>query len=497
MVVESLSRFKKELNRVVDLIGLPPARRLPVDIVVEDFTPTPGRCSYLHEDGTLRIPTDYIIWLDVIIRKEALSWLIPPEADSVPQVHDIAWAYAEAPRELWEDCRLKPRDIFYNYDPISTFSYLSKKSKLKVLKGLVPAIRAAALSGNLTFPIYLALLNRFVSYEVELTNSDMKVIDVLSDNPYATREEIRRKGGVSSSSISRSLTKLRKLGYIFGPQNVYLWGLGLTVLIASFPNQKKYREAFWNFKFTYNMMIPISGGLNAHAYIVLPIKGVPEMEALRDFGVEIGVVKSTRQRLRLDHPENVIESMVKAYLRDYEGEVADLVEVSEPSVRITKQDLRILNLVLLEGKVTSTYLAEKGIKSPKQRLNKLKRAGLIREFYMVEFPKGMDRIFVKVRRPKEELIRFTETLGSVATTIAQYAEGRGCGACLAIVSMKPEVKGDLLRGIKLIYGDDLVIADEVLDIHPSWYLPEELWDESKRAFKWENEVEKLIKSLER
>jgi hypothetical protein len=51
--------------------------------------------------------------------------------------------------------------------------------------------------------------------------------------------------------------------------------------------------------------------------------------------------------------------------------------------------------------------------------------------------------------------------------------------------------------MKAIYGDDLVLAEELIYPRPLWTLPEDLWDEGARKFRWEGALEGLMDSLSR
>jgi len=149
-------------------------------------------------------------------------------------VHDLAWAYSGVPGEVWETVRVRAPRPFDNYDPVTLFSFLTPGSKSRVIRDALLYVKASASRGQLTLPLYLYALNRFFGRELKLTDVEKRIIEVLSTNPYANTKEIKEKARVSEASISRSLRKLRAMGYIFGPENVKLWKLGLTTVIAPF-----------------------------------------------------------------------------------------------------------------------------------------------------------------------------------------------------------------------------------------------------------------------
>ncbi|MDW8035246.1 MAG: Lrp/AsnC family transcriptional regulator [Candidatus Korarchaeum sp.] len=300
--------------------------------------------------------------------------------------------------------------------------------------------------------------------------------------------------GISDATISRSLGDLREAGFLFGPENVDLWSLGLTVVLADFPNRRSYEEAFWEFPYTYTQMIPLSGSSRIHAHLVIPFKAVNDFRKLSKYGIRIGVVKRTLQKLKCGSLGRSLASMARAYLRSSLSPLSVRVRVTPPPVRLYWQDIRVLNMVMRDGRVTEQTLRKVGIRSAKQRLSKLREAGIIRRYYMVESPPGFDTVLIRVRCGVEEMDRLSETLGSMTTVLTQYVEGDE-RYCLAVALVRREVKSDILFGVRAIYGDDLELAEEILDIHTSWLLPEELWDQKRQTFSWEEPLNSLIDRL--
>lgn len=478
-----------EVRAIGKWLGLDPARPLPNKVRIAHAPMKIHQTSSLAE-GSLLISSDLLQYANHLLRKEAMSLFIPPRADDVPQVHDIAWAYSGAPRTIWERVRV-PAPHPFNYDPITMFSVLSRRSRKKVIEGMMLIMRA---SRTLDLDIYLGALNRFFARELRFTDTDRKVIRELSLNPYATHKYLMERTGVSGASISKSIKKLRRLGYIFGPENVILERIGLKTLVVSFPNIRRYREAFWRFPFTYDQLVPVSREGKVYAYLVFPSSGFNDLLKLSEFGFEIGVVKVTRQRLNCEPPEDAIGAMMRAYLIPRRGEGSVSLSPGKLDLRLSRADLEILNHILREGKVSSSKLAGRGMKSAKHRLSRLREAGLIASYYLLGLPRGMEVTLFKVDAREREVRRLAYTLGAVASSVVHYVESKKPFALALSISPR-EVKSDLIKGLSFIYGEKLITAQEVFEIPTQWYLPTELWDEEDQVFRWEEPLEKLMVEL--
>ncbi len=492
--MDYLRRLRDEVATIARTFGTEPERPLPRSVEVSDSPASIHATSSLTDEGSLLISRDLLQYVDRILRKEALSLFIPPEADNVPQVHDLAWAYSGVPAEIWDSVRIRPPRPFTRYDPILLFSLLPRASRLRVMGGALLYVKASARRGQLTLPHYLHILNRFFGMEVKLTEAERRIVGVLSLNPYASTREIKEEARVSEASISRSLRRLRKIGVIFGPQNVRLWKLDMVTVVASFPNVRRLREAFWGFPFTYTQFIPVSGQGRVHAYLVLPRPALSDLIELRKAGIELGLARRTVQRFNLTPPEDPLMAMVRAYLGTEVSEQAPAHGPEPLPIRLSRRDIEILNHVMMEGRITSSALSERGIRSAKQRLGRLRSSGLIGNFYMVELPLGHEIVLFRISCPPGEAERLTAALSSVTTVALSYVEG-DASYCLAVTFPTRELRSDLIKGIKSIYGDDVELAEDVMDIRPTWLMPEDLWDERRQTFRWERPLEKLISAL--
>jgi len=483
-----LETLLDEVRRIGRWLGIDPARPLPEEVVIAEAPAEVHATSSLAE-GALLISEDLAEHVNHILRKEAMSLFIPPESDEVPQVHDLAWAYSAAPSVIWDRVRVRPPPPFTNYDPIGLFSSLGTRGRERVIHDMILVLRAAR---TISLDLYLAALNMFFERELRLTEAERRIIRVLSTNPYASTKEIRERAGVSEASVSRSLRRLRRLGYIFGPENVLLGNLGLITLVVAFPNLREYREAFWRFPFTYTQLIPISRTGTVYAYLVFPRAGLRDLLELEDLGFEVGSVRRTAQRFNHEPPPKVIGEMCRAYLG---GSPAMQVRIPEGAgIRLSGADVEILNQVLREGRASSGQLSRMGIRSAKQRLSRLREAGLIATYYMVGLPRGMETVLIRMDLPPEEVDRLVVTLAAASSSLVNHVEGRS-SYCLAVSMVPREVRGDMIRCLGLIYGERVAQVQDVFGVLPQWQLPVRLWDERDQTFRWEEPLEELMKEL--
>lgn len=488
--MDPLKFLNEQIENLEKLLGVPPARTRPKSIEFTDLDPSIHSTSSLRGDKLLISRT---LEVEKIIKKEALSLFIPEGTDLVPQIHDLSWIYSEIDESIWKPLRDDPPRIFSNYNTL--ISKLNGRTLLRILREVVLPIRCSALRDQLTFSLYFALLRRALSRELKLSKAEREIVKLLSVNPYANPEEMRAELGLSDATISRAIRKLRESEFLFGPENVDIWKLGLTVAVADFPNERNYKEAFWEFPYTYTQMTPLSRYSRAHAYLVVPPDSLRDLRKLQKQDVRIGVVKRTLQRFNYGKVTGNIASIASAYLRSHPSASSVSIRVSPPPVKLTREDIRVLNIVMKEGKVTETSLKRSGIRSAKLRLNKLRNSGILKRYYMVGYPPGFDILLIRVECGVEEMNRLAETLGSLATIITHYIEGDK-NYCLTIALAEKEVKSELLVGVKVIYGDEVEIAEEVLTPCPLWLFPEELWDERRQTFRWEEPLNRLVEKLE-
>jgi len=486
--MQLLKVLLNEVENLSEFLNVPPARGIPTEVSIDDVPKWVHARSSLIE-GKLLISRELEDHIHSILKKEAFSLFIPEEADSVPQVHDMSWIYAEAPKSLWYDIRVNPPKIFSNYDPIGLFSQIGERHRKQVLKSLLLLVRASALRGQLTFSTYFALLLKSLRREYKLRNSERKLIEVISRNPYVSTQDLRAVG-LSDASISRALRNLRTLRFVFGPENVDLSKLGFITVVADYPNSKRYIEAFWEFPFTYTQLIPISSSARVHAYIMMPIDALNAFKDLSELGVRVGVAIAALQRLK---PEAGRGSLSEMALRSLTAGEYGPPHHSVGSRALSWDDIKILNAVMREGRVTEGMLRGK-VRSPKQKLSDLRRDGIIRRCFLIEAPVGCDPVLFKVRCNLGEMRRLTESLASMSSVLTHYIEGEE-SYCLSVAFVKPQLKGDLLIGMRAVYGDDLLLAEELLYPSPLWTLPEELWDEGAKRFKWREALDSLSESL--
>ncbi len=494
--MDLLSELKREIRRATKLLDLAVKRDVPSEI---EFSQLPsGRCVERRGERLL-LSESKRGWLKHVLSKEALVSLMVPEVDEVPQVHDLAWVYSGAPKEVWLTCRVPPEGPFHDYDPYELLSLLPKRERLRALGTLVRILNVAAKRGTLEFPMYLALLNRVVSLNIGFSESDRKLVRIISENPAVTSDHMKRMC-MGGSAISRSVRKLRTLGMLFGPENVDHWRLGLSTLVVTFPDRRECRRAFWRFPYTYNMFIPISTEVDVHTYLSYPSKGMNDLLSLKELGLDIALVKETSLMLNLDPPGDLFEAVGSALALSGESgdepgmEGSSFPGASSPPVRVDRTDIRILNMVLEKGRVSASMLSEEGIHGAKTRLRKLRDSYIVRNYYFIGFPRGVEKTIVKVRRGIVDMAFLSKVLGSSGSAVIQHLEGES-SYLIGILMVEPRVKGDLFRILRAIYGDDLIVAEDFIDVEPGWRFPVELWDEESQTFLWKDPLDMLRREL--
>ncbi len=485
-----------EVEYASHIMQMSPVRSLPKEIVLEEFDPIPG-----YRSGVLISENKMIISsklngsrLNAVIKREALIHLIPPKAEKVPQVLDLAWAYSGAPENWWRECSSTSYpNLFQNYDPPGFFSLIPRKKRIAVLRSLLAIVRTLVRENKLDFPIFYYLIRRNASISFKPRPAENKVLKAIKKNPYANQKEIAEISSISPASVSRSISRLRRVGYLYGPMNVNLHRLGLISTIITFPNLRTLRNIFLSFPFTFRIFEPCSERINAHASVLIPMDAIDSFRSLEDMGIKVHQVILQKFLLNLNPPKNLMESMVRRYERKYKERRAYL-EYSLPKIKVTKEDLRILNIALTKGDLKSSELINLGVKSPRYRISKLKNAGLLDYYYTLGEPQHEDDLLVRIRSREEEFVKLVETIGAATTLVGNHLRGSWEGF-FGVLLPKDHLRGRLIRALRLLFRDRLEIAEDAIDYRSEWTIPIHLWDEDKQRFIWEEEFESLFQNL--
>ncbi len=487
-----IAEIEREVKKASRLLGLEVRRAIPKRVMVVEDLPR-GGCTH-RESDTLLVSASLVgNELQYVLAKEAAVSLLVPEADEVPQVHDLAWIYSSAPRGLWERCRVPPGSPFHDYDPYRLFSVVPPRERHRILGTIIRVVNVSTRLGGLEFPMFMALLHRAVYSSVGLSESNVRLIQIISENPRATSDYVKRRG-MGGSSLTRSTTKLKALGMLSGPENVSYNRLGLSTFVISFPNRRECRRAFWRFPYTRGMMVPLSGELDALSYISYPLEGMDDLLSLGNLGLDAFLVKETALKWNFGPPRNPFEA---AGLNGSEmvGKSEGPEVTSPPPVQVDRIDLMVLNLVLGEGRVSTSMLVRMGVPEARSRLKKLREAGIIVGSYRLALPMGVEKAVVLVESGPREMDTLSGVLGSAGPAMVQHLEGE-TSRLMGVLMAPPNVRGNVLRVIRAMYGERLLLAEESVDIEPGWRLPVDLWDEKSQRFRWEEPLERLRRDLE-
>ncbi len=491
--MDLVGELHAKIEEVSKLTGLKIRRPIPKEVRVVNEVPGGGCTGY--DGDTLLVARGVTRWFPQVLKKEAVILHTVPSVDDVPQVHDVAWYYSGSPKKLWLRCRIPPEGPFHDYDPYDLLSLIQGRELDRAVGNLFRIMNLAAERGSLDFETYVALLNRIAGMMVRITESDAKIMEIISRNPLVTDKEIRDMG-ITGATLSRSLNKLRMLGMLFGPENVDHWKLGLMTLLITFPNTRECRRAFWRFPYTYSAYIPVSSKAHVRAYLSYPYQG---LEALRDAlegRIPMYLVRDAAFGLSLDarrSPYDVVGELSRPRSR----ERRDLsIHVERPEASLDRNDLKVLNLVFKYGRVTQKLLKREKIPDPKKRLSRLRKEGYIVRIYFHGIPKGMEKLLLMVKAPHDEMMSFHSFLRSLGSALTHYLEGDDFKGMLSLLVTRPEVRGDLIWTLRSVYGDKLILAEDFLDISPGWRLSIDLWDEESGAFTWEEPIIRLERDLE-
>jgi len=253
--------FIKEVEKVSSIMEEDPVRDIP-EMVVLDFSKSTGyRAGCSFEGRKLVISKDLApSQVQTVLRREAFITLLPRELDDVPQVYDLAWAYATEDRSWWERCTSRVSDPSLPvYDAPSLFEGVKGERRVKVLRTMLKALRWASSMGKVEFRDYFALLLSLLRPCVqEFSRSEISVLRALARNPYLSRKELSTETKLSQATISRTLRSLMERKVVVGPEQVDLSILRMKSLILEVDHPTKEEiEALSRFPFTYRTYIPL------------------------------------------------------------------------------------------------------------------------------------------------------------------------------------------------------------------------------------------------
>ncbi len=480
------SRFKEEVKKAVELMELEPARPLPSKVLMEDFEPKPGRRWGVQFRGkAIVISSKLKEKVGAVLKREALISLIPVEADEVPEVFDLAWAYSGLEEEWRTVCldALTPWD----YDPMKLLSGVPRKKKLSLIRDVLWVVRLLAEQGRLDFDTFFYHLRKIASPLFKPRESEKKVIEVLKRNPYLSQKEISKKASISQSSVSKAIDRLRTFGYIIGPANFNPNRLGLMTLVLAFPNRWKLIRVFKKFPFTYRIFEPVSKGVRALAILTVPYESSSRLDELRELGIEVSQMVMHKYVLKLDPPSDATFSIMKAWRKRYPVQKSS-PRYERPKERLTREDIAFLNQIRAGG------VKEEHVHKYRYRKDKLKKAGVLEYYFTLASPASEDDLMVRAKVREEDFLRLVKTIGSSATVSGAYLKGDWEGF-LGLVNPSRGLTGEICRALRLILEEGVEVCTGYVEHMFFKPLPVELWDEGRQTFLWEEEFSRLVSNI--
>lgn len=492
--MDLLKQFRVEVNRASELTEMKPIRECPKEISLEDFDPSFGyRYGVLITKERLSLSSKLHSKLrGVVLRRESFILFLPPVEERIPQILDLAWAYSNPPEDLWRRCYEAPdMAMFKSYDPVRVFSHLSNKRRNEALKTLLIAARAMSDNGTLDFPSFYYLMRKVTASQFRLTPAERRIMEIITQDPYADRKSIERLTGLSQATISRGIEKLRDIGYLSGPKSVDLSKLGLITIVVSLPNKRSLKQAFMSFPFTYRIFEPLSERKRVYAFLVIPVDALKDITYLEESGIEIYQVIGQKFILNPHPSEDVLKTLACSLSGRFLKELSPRAEISRPSKRLDVIDLRILNLAMVTGECRESQLAKAGIPHTRYRLRKLRNEGLLRDHFTFGTPPTGEDLLVGITCSEREFVWLVHSLGKVSSLTGVYVKGSKWNGLLAFLLPESHLKSELLRSLRLLLGDRLMLAEDVIDYLGDWTIPIHLWNEDKQRFNWEEKLEDL------
>jgi hypothetical protein len=104
-------------------------------------------------------------------------------------------------------------------------------------------------------------------------------------------------------------------------------------------------------------------------------------------------------------------------------------------------------------------------------------------------------IIIQAKLARDEFWGFFLSLSKVASLLMAYLEGDFVGA-FALAYVRPEIFPEVIRGIKLILKDKLVLLDMLLNAEDaSWKIPIQFWNEKRQKFEASSAIKSLLQEL--
>ncbi len=494
--------FYLEVARASNILNLEPVRELPDEVKLSDFPVIPGyRAGARLVDRTLEFSSE-LDWrrLRSAMKREALILFLPDDLDENSLVYDLAWAYSDPPIEWWMECmeavKLESK-LLPAYNPI-TLLQSGRKSTLNVIRGVVKALRAAFQMGQPTCPeLYYVIMRSQIRGLAELSEGERKILNVFQRKPSMKLEGICRETGMSKSVASRIINRLRNKGVLFGPHQVFPRDLNLYHFLISFPNDSR-RMHFYRFPFTFRMFIPVSREADALAFLILPSEARASLSRLPP-GLEGYFISHFGYSFQFDEPEpaRALEAMSEAILSGDEGFQFRPIGPRMLRLRLDREDMRILAIVSRTGKATVQALEEEGVKSAKVRLQRLRKAGLITCSHKIEGVNPQNALLIRLKVDENEMSRAASVIARVTSLVAFHAVRLRDGSTelIAVAFPSDGLRSVLPRNLRILFGDDLIMAEGLYTFLQRWEIPYERWDEEMQSFIWKEDFERLVKEL--
>ncbi|MHA1881651.1 MAG: hypothetical protein ACTSUO_01215 [Candidatus Thorarchaeota archaeon] len=416
--------------------------------------------------------------------------------------------------EHWEDyCRFRGNPFTGYFAPHSAFRLFQSFSGSTYFEKLLTEYILMKKNGLvLSENDYVQhMQERMKRFSVQLNKTDFSLIRRLIAYPNAKRAELAKETNTSIHWVSRRLAALQKFGVLQKHSEIFYPGLGMkqySLLIHSEKNEHVF-DFIKDSPFLYSANSVISGDYDLSAQILIPDN--PQNQKLvenylkimndHDFATELHEITSGYSNRCFDHFSTQRYSwelpweLFGPHLKRIHSE--GLSKIMKPYMRPYKRmrfkidhlDIKIIEAYQI-GEPLRNVRAKIGIKYEKlvQRLNRLKREGLIQDKYRLHHCGLNETLLFRVPKKYSEAVtswaqRLPDTksmlgAGGELLLYLHLPDGGLQGIAMALKTLSMKIKPMLLDSQKLVgkwYSTNRSWSDAVI---PLWDTEKQIWSSS-------------------
>ncbi len=464
--------------------------------------------GFIDTSGVLRLEQQTckgVIPLRGVIFRESL-YAVLPDLICWEAKRDIAAEYARQNLSkeemlLWEQAwkRIPTIRVRANlqYTSFKMMEWMISLAGDSELDSLVHEFLSMAKYGKqLEFEEYVDYLTiRTHEIEVGLDHTEVKIIDILLENPNASNKEIGRSLGFSDSWVSAKINRLMKRHILRAFVSTPFSRIGIRsfhVLLAGPPQDEPWHY-LTGCPFLYNLQYILNGPWQVLARLAVPdnihsIRALDEMESiLSDLGISVDIIETKSAALSNSfYHYNVASSqweipwtaMLGWGKRIDDESLHDIIPRIDTPAKTTDAylddiDIRILSNV--NHRITSSRALRKalgiGLNPLTRHLRKLRYEGLIRKTWALHNIGLIERVAIRCseRRTAGLIDTWMREFPKVFLHYSDYRD------LLAIAELPTGASSKMMRTIRSL-GWPVSISLLGGSVWGQWSFPLHLWD---------------------